>query len=68
MELRGRVFGAITAGAWASIPAGALAGGLVIEWLGVGQALVAIGACYVAVTAYGFFNPAFREMERPGGD
>ena len=63
-ELRGRVFGAIQAGAWAAIPAGILLGGLAVEALGVGATFLAIGICYVAVTAYGFFNAAFREMDR----
>jgi MFS family permease len=64
LELRGRVFGAITAGAWASIPAGMVLGGLMVEWVGVGPTLLAIGLCYVVVTASGLVNPAFREMDR----
>lgn len=63
VALRGRVLGAITAGAWASIPAGALLGGLFIEWFGVETTLLAIGACYLAVTAFGVVNPAFRAMD-----
>lgn len=62
-DLRGRVFGAITAGAWAAIPAGVLIGGAVVEVLGVRATLLAIGVCYVAVAGYGFFNPAFRAMD-----
>jgi MFS family permease len=65
-QLRGRVFGAITAGAWASIPAGTLLGGLVVEWIGPGPTLLAIGICYVLVTGSGFINPAFRELDRRG--
>jgi MFS family permease len=64
-ELRGRVLGAITAGAWAAIPAGVLLGGLVVDAVGVGWTLLAIGVFYVSVTGYGFFNPAFREMDAP---
>jgi MFS family permease len=63
-ELRGRVFGAITAGAWASIPAGVLLGGLIVEAVGVGPTFLAIGVCYLAVSAFGFVNPAFREFGR----
>ncbi|MGH3133866.1 MAG: MFS transporter [Gaiellaceae bacterium] len=63
-ELRGRVYGAITAGAWASIPAGVLLGGVVVGAVGVSATFLGIGVCYVAVTTYGFFNPAFREMDR----
>lgn len=65
-ELRGRVIGAITAGAWAAIPAGTLLGGVAVEWLGVGTTLLVIGICYVLVTGFGFLNPAFAEMDRRG--
>jgi MFS family permease len=63
--LRGRVLGAVRAGAWASIPAGVLIGGVVVGTFGVAATFLVIGLCYLAVTAYGFFNPAFRELERP---
>ena len=65
-RLRGRVFGAITAGAWAAIPLGTVLGGLAVEAFGVQATLAVIGACYVAVTSYGFFNAAFREMDPDG--
>jgi predicted MFS family arabinose efflux permease len=57
------VYGAITAGAWAAIPAGTLLGGLVVEAIGVGPTFLVIGVCYAVVVGYGFFNPAFREMD-----
>ena len=63
-DLRGRVFGAIQAGAWAAIPAGVLLGGVVAGAIGVGTTFLVIAACYALVTGYGFFNPAFREMDR----
>jgi len=63
-RLRGRVFGATRAGAWASIPLGILLGGVAVQTLGVVSTLFIIGICYLAVTSYGFFNPAFREMDR----
>jgi MFS family permease len=67
-ELRGRVLGAVTAGAWAAIPAGVLLGGASVELAGVGWTFLAVGVCYVAVSVYGFFNPAFRAMDvRPAG-
>ena len=63
-ELRGRVFGAVRAGAWAAIPLGILLGGVAVEAFGIAATLLAIGVCYAAVVGYGFFNPAFREMDR----
>ena len=63
-SLRGRVFGATRAGAWAAIPLGVLLGGAVIQAVGVAATSLAIGLCYAAVTAFGFFNPAFHEMDR----
>jgi MFS family permease len=61
--LRGRVLGTVTAAAYSAIPLGILGGGLLIEVIGVGPTLLAIGLCYFAVTGYGFFNAAFREMD-----
>jgi MFS family permease len=63
VQLRGRVFGAVRAGAWASIPLGILAGGALVAAIGVAATFLAIGVAYVALTLYGFFNPAFREMD-----
>jgi MFS family permease len=64
-RLRGRVFGAITAGAWSAIPLGVLLGGVVVDAVGVGATLLGIGVCYLSVTLYGFVNPAFRELDQP---
>ena len=63
-QLRGRVLGAITSGAWAAIPAGILLGGILVDAVGISATLFGIGICYVAVTVFGFFNPAFRELDR----
>lgn len=63
-HLRGRVLGAATSGVWAAIPAGILLGGLLVEAVGVSATLFATGACYLAVSVFGFFNPAFRELDR----
>jgi predicted MFS family arabinose efflux permease len=70
-ELRGRVFGAIRAGAWASIPLGILLGGLAVAAIGAAGTFLAMGVLLAAVVGYGFFNPTFREMDsRPsvGGE
>lgn len=62
-ELRGRVFGAIHAGAWAAIPLGILLGGLVVAAIGPAATFLAMGVLLSAVVTYGFFTPAFREMD-----
>jgi predicted MFS family arabinose efflux permease len=64
MRLRGRVFGAVKAGAWAAIPVGVLLGGALVQAIGLAATFLGIGVCYVMVTLYGFFNPAFQEMDR----
>ncbi len=62
-ELRGRVFGAVRAGAWASIPLGILLGGVLVGAIGVAPMFLVIGVGYTAVVGYGFFNPAFHDMD-----
>jgi MFS family permease len=62
-HMRGRVFGATIAGAYLAIPAGAVLGGLVVEWIGVSATLFGIGVCYLAVTSAGVFNRTFRQMD-----
>jgi len=64
-QLRGRVFGAVRGGAWAAIPLGILLGGGLVGAVGVAATLFVIGSCFAVVTGYGFFNPAFREMDEP---
>jgi MFS family permease len=66
-HMRGRVFGVGAAGSYAAIPLGALLGGVLVEAVGIEATLLAIGACYLAVTGFGLVNPAFREMDRPPG-
>ena len=62
-ELRGRVFGAVRAGAWAAIPLGILLGSAAVAVAGVAATLLGMGVLLAAVVGYGFFNPAFREMD-----
>jgi MFS family permease len=64
-ELRGRVFGAVRAGAWAAIPLGILLGGVVVAAVGPAATFLVMGLLLAAVVGYGSFNPAFREMDRP---
>jgi MFS family permease len=61
-ELRGRVFGAIRAGAWAAIPLGILLGGLLVSAIGAPATFLVMGVLLATVVGYGFLNPAFREM------
>jgi len=63
-QLRGRVFGAVRAGAWAAIPLGILLGSVMVAVAGVAATLLAMGALLAVVVAYGLFNPAFRGMDR----
>lgn len=62
-DLRGRIFGAVRAGAWASIPLGVLLGGVIVGTIGVAATFLAIGVFFSLVVAYGFYNPAFRAMD-----
>jgi MFS family permease len=63
-NLRGRVFGAVRAGAWAAIPLGILLGSAAVAVAGVAATFLAMGVLLAAVVGYGYFNPAFREMDR----
>ena len=63
-HLRGRVFGAVRAGAWAAIPLGILLGSASVALAGVAVTFLAMGVLLAAVVGYAYFNPAFREMDR----
>jgi len=61
-SMRGRVIGAVQAGAWAAMPLGMLAGGFLTEELGVQPILIGFGAAYLGSTLAMAFIPAMREM------
>lgn len=63
-RMRGRVFGAVRAIAWAAIPLGILLGGLVVSAIGPASTFLAMGMLLALVVAYGCFDRAFRGMER----
>jgi MFS family permease len=63
-HMRGRVFGVITAGAWAAMPLGVLLGGVLTEQLGVQIMLIALGVTYLITTLSMAFIPAMRQMDR----
>jgi MFS family permease len=63
-ELRGRVFGAITALAWIAMPLGALVGGALLELLGLRATLAIVAVSYLVATVSMLFIPALHEMDR----
>jgi MFS family permease len=63
-SMRGRVGGAIGAGAWSAMPLGMLVGGVLTEELGVRPMLVGLGVIYFITTLSMAFIPAMKEMNR----
>jgi MFS family permease len=61
---RARVFGTTTAIAFVAIPLGQLAGGFLIEWLGVRIVIAGVAAIYLTVVASFVFNPVLHEMDQ----
>ncbi len=60
--LRGRVFGAVTAGAWIAMPLGMLCGGIFAEKLGIAPMLIFLGISYLGITLSMVFIPAMKGM------
>lgn len=63
-HMRGRVFGAITAGAWIAMPLGMLLGGILTERLGTFVMLIGMAIAYFITTGSMAFIPAMKEMNR----
>ena len=63
-NMRGRVGGAIGAGAWSAMPVGMLIGGVLTEQLGVRPMLLGLGVTYLITTLSMAFIPAMKEMDR----
>jgi MFS family permease len=63
-HMRGRVFGTITAGAWAAMPLSLLVAGVMTDRFGVQPMLIGIGLVYLATTAGMAVIPAMRQMDR----
>jgi MFS family permease len=63
-HMRGRVFGAIQAGAWLAMPLGVLMGGVLIEQIGLPRTFLVTSICYLVTTLTMVFNPAIRDMDR----
>lgn len=62
VPLRGRVFGAIRAGAWVAMPLGMLLGGVLTDRLGVMPNLIGLGVVYPLVTLGMSALPALRQI------
>jgi MFS family permease len=63
-NMRGRVGGAISAGAWSAMPLGMLIGGVLTEGVGVQPMLLGLGFIYMVTTLSMAFIPAMKEMNR----
>lgn len=63
-NMRGRVFGAVTAGAWIAMPLGMLLGGIFTDKLGTFPMLMGLGTTYFITTISMAFIPAMKEMNR----
>ncbi|HKS29960.1 MAG TPA: MFS transporter [Pyrinomonadaceae bacterium] len=63
-DMRGRVFGTMTAGAYLAVPLGMLLAGYMIEWKGVRVTLLIQAGIYLVTTLSLLINPALREMDK----
>lgn len=61
--LHARVFGMSLALSWAGIPLGGLAGGFLVQWIGLTPALLVFGALYFAATLLPFVDRAWRSLD-----
>jgi MFS family permease len=63
-NMRGRVFGAITAGAWLAMPLGMLLGGVLTDRFGTFPMLIGLGISNLITTLSMAFIPAMKGMNR----
>jgi MFS family permease len=63
-HMRGRVFGAITAGAWVAMPLGVLLGGILTDQLGTFVMMIGLAITTFLTTLSMAFIPAMKEMNR----
>jgi predicted MFS family arabinose efflux permease len=63
-NMRGRVFGAITAGAWIAMPLGMLLGGILTDRLGTFIMMIGLAITFLITTLSMAFIPAMKEMNR----
>jgi len=67
-DMRGRVIGAIGAGAWLSIPFGMLLGGEWTDSFGTYPLLIGLGVTYFITTLSMAFIPAMKDMNRKASE
>ena len=65
-QMRGRVFGAITAGAWLAMPLGMLLGGILTDKLGTFIMMISLAITFLITTLSMAFIPTMKEMNRKG--
>ncbi len=63
-HMRGRVFGAITSGAWVAMPLGMLLGGVLTQNLGTYVMFIGLAIIYFLTTLSMAFIPAMKELNR----
>ena len=63
-NMRGRVFGAVTAGAWIAMPLGMLLGGILTDRLGTFVMMIGLAIAFFLTTLSMAFVPAMKEMNR----
>ena len=63
-HMRGRVFGAVTAGAWVAMPLGMLLGGVLTDSLGTFIMMIGLAITFFLTTLSMAFIPAMKEMNR----
>ncbi|GCE07135.1 MFS transporter [Dictyobacter aurantiacus] len=65
VEMRARVFGALSAGVSCGMPLGGLIAGFFVQWTGVIPAIIAFGIIYLACTISLLVNPALKAIDKP---
>jgi MFS family permease len=63
-NMRGRVFGAVTAGAWIAMPSGMLLGGIFTDRFGTFVMMIGLAITFFITTLSMAFIPAMKEMNR----
>lgn len=65
-NLRGRVFGMLSAGVLVAMPLGGVLGGFALEWFDMRVTLIAYAIVYFGVTFRLFFSKELKEIDSPG--